>query len=696
MRQCLSRAPLAALGALCACVAAADEGAPQADGRDLETIIVTGRESGASADRTSVALIPGGASFIDMQAARERNIASLADALRYVPGVWSASHVGNDRIFFSSRGSNLDATDYDMNGIKLLQDGLPVTAADGNNHNRIVDPLAAAHATVARGANALEHGASTLGGAINFVSPTAIDHPGLDLSFNTGSHGFALAQASFGTSLGESLDAFVTVEQKRRDGHRAHSAQQRTGVYANVGLALSERLSTRFYVTALDNDHELPGALTRAELDADTTLADPAAIEGHYQRNVRATRIANRTTWTLGDTRSVEVGVSLEEQSLYHPIVWAEVGGVEVFSLLIDTEHRNAAASVRYRQTLGDHELLVGLNHAESDAHGGHYRNLRGAPNGLREQIENSARLTEAFVVDRWRIRDGLTFVLGAQAAAADRDVRVTSMSSPSTRRPHARYERFTPRAGFLLDVGDDVALYGNVSGLFEPPTTYELEDNVAGGDATLVPMTGSVVELGTRRRAASNGSLSWDVSIYYAEVRDEILSIEDPDAPGTSLSTNIDRTVHAGIEAMVGAAFALGPAGGTLEPTLSVTINEFRFDDDPLYGRNTLPAAPDRFARGELIYRSPRGWHIGPMLDFVGDRWADFANTYRIDSHALAGLRAGWSNERWRVFAELRNLADREHVATHSVRNVASPGERILNPGEPRSAYVGFQARFE
>src|SRR5690606_27133102 len=140
----------------------------------------TGQETALAAERARVARIPGGASVVDI-ALGERSVSNLADALRYVPGVWSASHAGNDGIFFSSRGSNLDATDWDMNGIKLLQDGLPLTSADGNNHNRIADPLAARHMTVARGANALEYGASTLGGAIDLVTPTGRDHSGIDI-----------------------------------------------------------------------------------------------------------------------------------------------------------------------------------------------------------------------------------------------------------------------------------------------------------------------------------------------------------------------------------------------------------------------------------------------------------------------------------------------------------------------------------
>src|SRR5690606_24991000 len=328
--------------------------------------------------------IPGGASVVDIDSLGARNVSNLADALRYVPGVWSASHAGNDGIFFSSRGSNLDATDWDMNGIKLLQDGLPITAADGNNHNRIADPLAAHYMTVARGANALEYGASTLGGAIDFATPTGIDHEGIDIAANAGSHGFALGRFSAGMRGRDRIDGFVTVEAKASDGYRQHGRQDRAGVYANVGVQLSERLSTRVYAAALEIDQELPGALTRAELDADPTAASYAAVTGHYQRNVDARRIASKTRWDIDGRRRLEVGVSYEEQSLFHPIVWAEVGGVEVFSLLIDTDHRDIGASARFTQDVGNHSLLVGINHARSDVTGGNFRNLAGRPNGLR------------------------------------------------------------------------------------------------------------------------------------------------------------------------------------------------------------------------------------------------------------------------------------------------------------------------
>ena len=210
--------------------------------------------------------------------------------------------------------------------------------------------------------------------------------------------------------------------------------------------------------------------------------------------------------------------------------------------------------------------------------------------------------------------------------------------------------------------------------------------------------MRGTVLEVGTRGKQAlgQRNHWNWDVALYYTRLRNEILSRDDPSAPGTSLSINADRTVHAGIEAVVGGRFALG-AGGRhrVEPTLSVMLNHFRFRNDANYGNNTLPAAPRQALRGEVLYRHVSGYYVGPTFDVVSSRYADFSNTYSLDSHALWGLRAGYTTPRWEVYAELRNAGDRKHVSYFSVRDVAAGNAAILNPGEPRSLFVGTRLRF-
>ena len=46
-------------------------------------------------------------------------------------------------------------------------------------------------------------------------------------------------------------------------------------------------------------------------------------------------------------------------------------------------------------------------------------------------------------------------------------------------------------------------------------------------------------------------------------------------------------------------------------------------------------------------------------------------------------------------VFGELRNIRDRDHVGALAVRDVAASDAAILQPGAPRSAYVGLRVRF-
>lgn len=654
----------------------------------LQTVIVTGRS--AEPERKVLAAeqarTPGAVSIVDGEDLRQRSVTSLADMLRYVPGLWVTSGATAGSTFFSSRGSNLDAINYDGNGIKMLVDGLPVTAADGNNHNRDVDPLSARYAVVARGANALTYGASTLGGAIDFITPTARDGAPNEIFLSAGSHGQRQGRLTVGTVAG-AFDGLLTVEGRRFDGFRRHQEQERTGFYANAGWQFAPNLRTRFYATAIDNDQELPGVLTRSEFRANRRQAEPAAVAGNYQYNVKTWRLANKTVWDIDAESSFSAGVSFESQKLYHPIVYAP----PFFSLLIDTEQRNLGTALRYQRRMGDHDLLVGVNWGRTTVEGGNYSYQPGGTRTRFADVNNHANSLEVFVMDRWQFAPQWTAVYGGQGTRGQREVRGDNLDGT--------FHSFNPRAGLIYQLTPATQLFANVSRTYEAPTLYELQDDTKlGPKPTLLDaMKGVVVEVGTRGALdAGSSRWHWDVALYWGRLKNEILSRDNLLAPGTSQAFNVDHTIHAGAEALLGASFELDAAGAhRIEPLLNLTVNHFRFDGDTTYGHNRLPAAPNYALKGEVLYRHASGFFAGPTFDRVGRRWADFANTYRVSGYTLWGLRAGYTTPRWEVFVDARNLSDKAYVSQFSVKDEAAAGARILQPGEDRSVYVGVRLKF-
>lgn len=300
--------------------------------------------------------------------------------------------------------------------------------------------------------------------------------------------------------------------------------------------------------------------------------------------------------------------------------------------------------------------------------------------------------------MDRWKFAQDWTLVYGGQGVFTDRDVRNVDLASGEVRNPKDDYSSFNPRVGALFAITPDNEAFASVSRLYEAPTTFELQDDVRGDDSTLDAMHGTVYEVGLRGATTTSVDAPrwhWDLSLYYAQIRNEILSVDDPDAPGTSLSTNIDRTTHAGIEALVGASFPFGGGAHRIEPLVSATYNDFSFNGDAVYGNNTLPAAPDYAVRGEVMYRNQGGFFAGPTFDLVGSRYADFSNSYRIGSYRLIGLRAGIQGDRWELFGEVRNLLDKDYVGAMSVRNRTGVDDAILQPGAPRSVYAGVRFQF-
>ncbi len=646
----------------------------------LPSLTVQGASSQLNAAMLDIGRAPGGISLIDLETFKERNISSMADALRFVPGMWANSSYGSDSMRFSSRGSNLDSTSYDMNGIKLLQDGLPVTKADGNNHNRVLDPLAARFAEVARGANGAKYGSSNLGGAINFTSITARNGgPGMQLLLNGGTYGKAQGRATFSKIFNDQFDALVTVEAKHNDGYIDATESDRVGLYSNFGWQVSDSVENRFFVTYIDNNQNIASSLTRAQFDANP-YQNPSSSK-NAGVDTETIRLANKTHYLINDHSSLDVGFSYETQDLNHPGSW----GLKI------EEGQEIGAMARYNNIVGDHDWLVGYNVGINSQNGADWNHTFGNKTTKKNDRKEEAATIEVFAMDRWQITDDLLVTGSLQVVGANRQVNNGSQDI------NADYLGINPSLGLTYSVNDSSTVYGNVSRMYEPPTYFEVEDKDAANGEALEAMKGTVVEIGTRGNIdfAEVHNVFWDLSLYHAWINDEIMTEKLPGEQRGN-SANIEATRHSGVEALFGATLALdGKGQHTLEPKASITINEHRYDGNNLYGDNDLPSAPGFVINGEAVYRNTNGFYIGPTFDVVDDRWSDFANTYKIDSYFTVGARAGWSNDNVRIFMEAKNLSNEKYVANHGVSNSHSATSAVLIVGAPVSVFGGIELTF-
>ncbi len=242
--------------------------------------------------RAAVNATVGSVAFIDAGDFQNRYANTLRDVLKDTPGVFVQERYGQE-MRLSVRGSGI-ARGYHLRGIELLQDGIPLNLADGSGDFYQIDPLALRSVEVYKGGNALTFGATTLGGAVNFVTPTAHTAFSPNIlridggSFNTIRENFQFSRIS------GPADILINGTFTNSDGYRAHETQRTQNFNANLGYQLAPGVETRFYIGSYLTDQKLPGTLTLLDAFTHPRAANPTALSGNQSRQVETQRIANR------------------------------------------------------------------------------------------------------------------------------------------------------------------------------------------------------------------------------------------------------------------------------------------------------------------------------------------------------------------------------------------------------------------
>lgn len=254
---------------------------------------------------------PGGVAIVPAEAYRNSTVSNtIKDILDYVPGVFAQPKWGDDTRL-SIRGSGL-SRNFHLRGVQLYMDGIPINTADGYGDFQEIDPTAYKYVAVQKGGNALQYGANSLGGAINFVIPTGRDPRPNGVSFDLGAFGFKRLQANAGGANGP-WDGFVTASTQASDGFRDHSFGSSNRINGNIGYQISPDVETRFYFNANEVRQRIPGSVDRTTALTSPTSAAPINVANDWQRNIDTVRIANRRPFAskiprLSSGRSGSIG----------------------------------------------------------------------------------------------------------------------------------------------------------------------------------------------------------------------------------------------------------------------------------------------------------------------------------------------------------------------------------------------------
>ncbi len=629
---------------------------------------------------------PGGVEVVPDTEFKNGPANTIKDVLGWVPGIIIQTRWGPDgRV--SIRGSGL-TRNYGNRGVNMFMDGIPINTADGLTDLFEIDPTAYRYVEVFKGANALRFGTNSLGGAINFVSPTGRDAPSFDARIDGGSFGYVKSAVSTAGARGP-YDWYINASAQYENGYREHSRNDVERFNANFGHQLSPDAETRFYLDANTWRGRLPGEVTKDQALNNPRAANPEWVRQDQQRNIDSIRLANKTTLRF-DSTTVDLGVFTHQRHVDHPIyryldyTVADYGG---FARATDDR---MIGGFRNR-------FIAGVNLQTGTNDYAEYENPAGAVKGalLRSELQKSQNHSVYFENSFYVLRN-VALIGGGQFLHAVRD-RQDRFLSDGDQTVSRTYDKFSPKVGVLWDASPNWQVFGNISRSAEVPTfDARTFSTFSGALPDVDAQTATTYEIGTRGRTPD---FTWDVSLYRAHLRNELQCLTTNVFFYSPCNVvNADRTVHQGVEAGIGLAFlkSVFAHDDRVWFNLAYTYNDFRFDNDATWGNNRLPGVAPHNIRTEVLYKHPGGFYAGPNVEWMPQAFfVDNANTFTVDSYALLNFKIGYDpGKGWSSYLEGRNLFDKRYISTTITAGTADPTAELFNPGMGRSVYGGLRYR--
>lgn len=658
---------------------------------ELDPVVVKADAGAGSLPGLPMSLLPpdtaGALVLIDGEQLRSRQLYTIEDALRSVPGVYVRSQfTGTSQARIIVRGFGLSGTPP-TRGVRLLLDGIPMTLPDGHFLPQNIDYRTLSSIEVFRGPSSLYESASILGGALNFDTYTAETAPSVRLRAEAGSYDNFRWHGAASGATGE-VDGTLAATHASQEGYRRQNHEDAEFFSGNTGLRIDEDSELRLFLNYSDVEGELSGPLSLNDWRADprqVRTAMPNSVRDQPFRELETSRAALRYQRETGDNRTeLATWLLYSDYQVFRP---RATEGLDFIS---------TAPGIRgYHEWSSD---LAGKEHTFTVGGElfGEWRPTRrvqlnaGQKGAVVADHDMGSGMAVLTLRDTVKVSDDWTIGLTLQPQHHWRGVteNFNGAGLPKVDVDES-YSFLAGRAEAVWSPIETLGFWAAVSYQEEPP----ILDDLIGARATAGRLVGAsqnqleeqaawTGEVGTRGEWER---LRWDWTLYRSHVSNEIIRTRPPAGPDVTLNAGGD-VIHQGIEALTELALWQGKEGAPAPLSLLTTfnVNDFRFDNDPDFGDSHLPAVPLFFLQAELMARHPDGWFAGAGIETATGMYVDYANTLETPDYTVFNLRAGRQ-----VFKGLSFFVSLENVLDEDFVNSVAPQSGLNNSVNDNTAAV-------
>jgi iron complex outermembrane receptor protein len=616
---------------------------------------------------------------------------SIVSAVNTTPGVkMEERSPGSYRV--NIRGSSLRSP-FGVRNVKIYYNDIPFTDPGGQSYLNQLGYYNINSIEIIKGSNNSLYGAGT-GGVLLIESLNENEKPGITSEYSSGSYGLQNLYASI-SSVSEKLISRVGFQHQESNGYRDHSELKKS-VYSWNGLfKFSE---DRFLKTTFlygDLFYETPGALTKAEYDADPKASRPgnAFFPGAEAANASVTQ----KMFLAGASYTQPISLNFYNKTIlygmftelrnpninnYDKSSAPHAGGRTVFTF--EKPFKNAALNINAGGEFQEGYTTVSV-----------YKNVNGNADTLRASDEINNRQQFIFAQASLDAK-GWTILTGASFNTFR--VKFQRFVPASLGKQNRKFNNeIAPRFSLMKKL-NRVNIYTSVAKGFSPPTVAEL-----------LP-TGGLINIGLNAEEGINYDIGMkgtflkdmyvDINIFYFSLKNTI--VQRRDAGGGDFFLNAGKTKQHGTETYINYHLPFSPKH--FEKSLfwiSHTWHNFHYKNFKQltndFSGNQLPSVPRHTISSGIDVLMNMGL-TGTITYFYSDKIPlNDANTQYAKSYHLLGAKIGF--ERWfknkikiKVFGGVENLLDESYSLGNDINGF---GGRYFNAAAGRNYYAGVVLQF-